>query len=323
MHPQQEQKNTGYANSAELSESQLDQDWYDPYYYYWGNGPWYLDSGASSHITANLEKLYHSPTSSGIEISEIKTGGGESHPVKGTGRAIVQTSNRAIKLKSVKYVPSMRKNLVSVGAIADTGHRILFSSRACWVINSQGAAIAVGHRDPSNGLYSLCQHTAALSSEHSVQNHTSLWLERSENPPHNLLSLLWHRRLGHLSYFGLYHLYRTTSVLGLPRIAIGKHVCSCCMTGQQHRECFPQKFETRSTKPDERIHSDLMGPMQQNSLGGSKYALVFTYDCSRKEWVKSKGETLTKFRDFKQRIEGETGNKIKTLRTDCGGEYLL
>ena len=65
--------------------------------------------------------------------------------------------------------------------------------------------------------------------------------------------------------------------------------------------------------------------MQQNSLGGSRYALVFTDDYSHKGWVyflKSKGETVTKFREFKQRIERETGNKIKTLRTDRGGEYL-
>ena len=31
---------------------------------------------------------------------------------------------------------------------------------------------------------------------------------------------------------------------------------------------------------------------------------------------------MTKFREFKQKIEGETGNKIKTLRRDRGGEYL-
>ena len=81
-HPQQEQKNTWYANSAELSESQLDQDWYDPYYYYWGNGPWYLDSGASSHIAADLGKLDHSPTTSRVEISEIKNRRGRISPCK-------------------------------------------------------------------------------------------------------------------------------------------------------------------------------------------------------------------------------------------------
>ena len=115
-----------------------------------------------------MGKLDHSPTSSGVEIKEIKTGGGESHPIEGTGTTTVQTSNGAIKLKSVKYIPSMKKNLMSVGAIADTGHRILFSSQKCWVINSQGVVVASGHRDPSNGLYSFRQHAAALSLEHPI-----------------------------------------------------------------------------------------------------------------------------------------------------------
>ena len=108
-------KTIGYANSAEMFDYQLEQDWYDPYYSYWGNGSWYLDSGASSHIIVDPDKLDHLPTSSGVEISEIKTGGGESHPVQGTGTATVQTNNGAIKLKSVKYVPSMKKNLISRG----------------------------------------------------------------------------------------------------------------------------------------------------------------------------------------------------------------
>ena len=147
-----------YANSVEMFDYQLEQDWYDPYYNYWGNGPWYLDSGASSHVAADSDKLDHPPSSSGVEIREIKTGGGESHPVQGTGSATVQTNNGAIKLKSVKYVPSMTKNLISIGALADIGHKILFSSGNCWVINNKNMVIASGHRDPVNGLYKFQQN---------------------------------------------------------------------------------------------------------------------------------------------------------------------
>jgi transposase InsO family protein len=61
------------------------------------------------------------------------------------------------------------------------------------------------------------------------------------------------------------------------------------------------------------------------SLGGSRYILVFTNDYSRKSWIfflKGKDKTFLKFREFKACNKKETGNKIQTLRTDRGGEYL-
>ena len=279
---------------------------YNPYNH-WGNGPWYLDSGAIGHIAVDYQKLDRPPTSSGVEISEIKTDGGESHTIAGTSSATVTTESGAIKLKSVKYVPSMQKNLMSVGAIADFGHRIVFSNHECWIINLQGQIVASGRRDPKNGLYACDRNTIVLSAE--SQDITNLW----------------HCRFGHLSFSGLSFLSKNSHVHGLPKIELDKQICTCCMDGRQHRERFLKHSETRALKPGFRIHTDLMGPMQQESLGGSRYTLVFTDDFSCKSWVyflKSKGETLTKFRHFKNQIETETGNPIQVLCSDRGGEYL-
>lgn len=97
------------------------------------------------------------------------------------------------------------------------------------------------------------------------------------------------------------------------------------MAGRQHRERFPKRLETQATKTREQIHIDLMGPMQQASLGGSRYVLVFTDDFSCKSWtyfLKCKSETLSKFRDFKKKLEAETGHRITRLRSDRGKEYM-
>ena len=276
-----------------MLNSQLYQEWYDQNYHYWDNGPWYLDSGASSHIASNPGKMDHYPTSSGVAISEIKTGGGESHPVKGTGIATIHTENGAIMLKSVKYVPSMKKNLVSVGAIADTGHRTIFTAKNCWIINHDGKMVASGHRDPSNGLYCFRQKETALSSELNSQT-GSLYIHSAQN-------WLWHRRLGHLSFLNMQHLFRASAVMGFPKIKNLDQICPCCMVGRQHRERFPSRSETRAAKPGQRIHSDLIRPMQATSLGKSRYILVLTDDYSRKGWVyfmRSKDETLIRFREF-------------------------
>ena len=202
-------KATEYANSAEMFDAQL--EWgYNPYNH-WGNGPWYLDSGATCHIAANYQKLDHPPTSFGVEISEIKTGGGESHAVAGTSSATVTTESGAIKLKSVKYVPSMQKNLMSVGAIADSGHRIVFSNHECWIVNLQGKIVASRRRDPKNGPYACGRKTIALSAE--SQDITNLW----------------YRRFGHLSFSGLSFLSKNSHVHGLPNIELDKRICTCCM----------------------------------------------------------------------------------------------
>ena len=48
-----------------------------------------------------------------------------------------------------------------------------------------------------------------------------------------------------------------------------------------HRQSFPKQCEHRSTELLEIVHSDLCGPMQVESVGGSKYMLTFTDDYSR------------------------------------------
>jgi hypothetical protein len=75
----------------------------------------------------------------------------------------------------------------------------------------------------------------------------------------------------------------------------------------------------------ELIHSDVFGPVKQISLGGMRYLVTFIDDFSRYVWVyfmKEKLETFLKFKEFKEKVEGELDMKIKCLRTDNGKEYL-
>ena len=52
--------------------------------------------------------------------------------------------------------------------------------------------------------------------------------------------------------------------------------------------------------------------------------VTFIDDFSRYVWVffmKEKSETFSKFKEFKEIVEGEVGKKICCIRTDNGGEY--
>jgi hypothetical protein len=95
--------------------------------------------------------------------------------------------------------------------------------------------------------------------------------------------------------------------------------------GKQHRKPFPSDGGMRATKPLEIVHSDVCGPMRTTSLGGARYFVTYIVDFSRKVWVyllKSKGECLEKFKEFKAFVETQSEHKIKVFRSDNGGEYI-
>ena len=266
-----------------------------------------MDSGATGHVTGNslnLQEVHPATSPQGI-----MTANGKAHSVQGTGSSSIHTPAGSIKLDNVKYVPSLKKNLVSVGNIVDTGSKVIFSAAHCWVTNptDHKKIIAIGNRDPRNGLYSL-----------STVQHASL-VEKID------IQSLWHRRYGHLSFPGLQHLSHYGRVIGLPQIDTHHTPCENCLSGRQSRRPFPRHSENRASEIAELIHSDLVGPMPQTSLGGSKYILILTDDYSRKSWcyfLKSKDQTFGYFKNFKELIETETRHKLRNLRTDRGVEFM-
>ena len=82
----------------------------------------------------------------------------------------------------------------------------------------------------------------------------------------------------------------------------------------------------RRSKPLELVHSDLC-ESHVVSIGGGRYALTFTDDCTRYGRVfilsnKKASTVLTAFKDFQAWAERQSGHKIKQIRTDRGTEYM-
>ena len=76
------------------------------------------------------------------------------------------------------------------------------------------------------------------------------------------------------------------------------------------------------------IHTDLCGPLQVNSVGGSRYLLTFTNDDSRYSLVyflKRKSVVLCKFKEFVNYVENRNCKvkklSIITVRSDNDGDY--
>ena len=113
-------------------------------------------------------------------------------------------------------------------------------------------------------------------------------------------------------------------VEGFPRIGNSCDKCDTCILGKQHRISFNSKNSRRTRYPLELVHTNLVSPMQVNSIGRSTYFMTFIHNLSCRTWVyffKSKYEAFDKFLEFKAQAERECGHYIKVLRSNRGGEY--
>ena len=93
--------------------------------------------------------------------------------------------------------------------------------------------------------------------------------------------------------------------------------------GKNTKKIFPST-ESKAKGILEIIHSDVCGPMSSNSISGYAYYVSFIDDFSRNTWIyfmKNKDEVFNKFKEFKALIENHTEKKIKTIRSDNGGEF--
>ncbi|MCO5596290.1 hypothetical protein L7F22_050351 [Adiantum nelumboides] len=112
---------------------------------------------------------------------------------------------------------------------------------------------------------------------------------------------------------------------GLPTVRSPTGVCEPCQLGKQHRVAFPKQASTRASAPLALVHTDLCAPMSTSYLSGLCYMLVLVDDFSRYTWVsflKLKSEAFGSIRDWKAMVEKEKDLKVKSIRSNRGGEFL-
>ena len=80
----------------------------------------------------------------------------------------------------------------------------------------------------------------------------------------------------------------------------------------------------RVTEPLDLIHTDVCDLKMCQTRGGKRYFITFIDDCTRYCHVyllRSKDEAFEMFKQYKAEVESQLNKKIKTLRSDRGGEY--
>lgn len=271
---------------------------------------WFVDSGASDHMTNRREWFVDYET---FDVhSPVRIGDGKHIMAVGKGNINIHTfvDNMWIKgyLKNVLYVPDLKVNLFSCGACLDKGITMVTDSQGCkFKLNNR--VIAVGVRE--NKLFSML-----------IKTDISQEIEHNANVAVQKLTLEhWHKTLCHQNVKHVRE-YLKHNEIQFTDIQ-GQFFCEPCIYGKQHKEPF-NKSETLTSKPGQIIHSDVCGPMEEYSLGGKRYFVIFKDDYSKYTYVyflKHKSEVKEKLNCFLSTVKTQTDIVIKTIRSDCGLEY--
>ncbi|KXJ84187.1 hypothetical protein RP20_CCG013280 [Aedes albopictus] len=100
--------------------------------------------------------------------------------------------------------------------------------------------------------------------------------------------------------------------------------CDACVKGKQCREPF-NGTRPVSSRPLERIHSDVCGPIEPTAWDGSKYFVSFIDDHTHFAMLflmKRKSEVFARFREYEALVTAKFNLKISKLTIDQGREYL-
>lgn len=285
---------------------------------------WLIDSGAGFHMTPRSDWMSDRNVNNLIE--EISVANDSKLKVNATGRCYVDIheGGEAVTINDVLHVPELSVNLLSVAQMVDKGFTLIFNADGCRILDSSNNLFGTGRRE--NKLFVLNTMKCYGLSAASINDNESLW----------------HRRMGHLNKQDLAKLKNAVSGINFVS-STDNGPCINCLKGKQTRSSFP-KNGSRASTVLELIHSDLCGPMEEDSMGGARYFVTFIDDYTRKVFVyflESKTNIRAIFADFKNMVENQTGNKIqhiqprsarivhdhpgntiKILRTDNGTEYV-
>ncbi|KAL4379783.1 hypothetical protein GQ457_02G018970 [Hibiscus cannabinus] len=160
-------------------------------------GQWFVDSGASHHVSPDSSKLVDSADYAGP--GNLTVGNGMHLGISRiTLHPSLISSSHTLYLNNVLHVPSITKNLVSVSKLARDNKVFLeFHARSC-VVRDEDTGVVLMTGDEVGGLYRFnsCLPTSLKCNKEPIVEANLL---------HKSVSLyeLWHRRLGHPAHESL------------------------------------------------------------------------------------------------------------------------
>ena len=271
---------------------------------------WWIDSGSTIHVSNTLQGFLNQRKPLGSECS-IYSGNQMPSHVEAVGTCkLILNSGHVLILDRTFYIPSFSRNLISVSRLVPCGYCFNFSGDSFQLIKN---SIVVGYGTICDGLFKLKLSDVPYSltaSQESVGIKRSIMTENS--------SLLWHRRLGHISIERVKRLVNSGVLDNLDFTDFD--TCVDCIKGKQTNKL--KKGANRSSEILEIIHTDICCPDMNSS--GQKYFITFIDDHTRFMYLymlHNKYEALDAFKIYKAEVEKQYRKQIKVVISDRGGEY--
>lgn len=267
------------------------------------NNSWLLDSGASHHVTNDLNDLSQHNPYNGNE--QLVIGDGTSLPITHIGSMYLNISDFPILLSNVLYVPKISRNILSLSRLCHDNNILISFSSSYFVIKDLSNNQTILEGQTTQGIYNCC-----LSSPLAYSAIT-----------HQSSSSNWHHRLGHPSVKVLNIISNLLNVSSSNLLS--SDPCNACNINKSHK--LPFNSNTLSSHaPLDLIFSDVWtSPVL--SYDHFKYYIVFVDHYTKFMWLyplKKKSDSLTVFIHFQKLVENYFKTTIKQVYSDNGGEFL-
>src|ERR1041385_1846755 len=270
------------------------------------NVSWYLDTGASNHMTGCKEKFLD------LEYDvkgSVKFGDGSTVEICGQGSVLFMGLNGEHRtLTGVYYIPQLRSNIISIGQLDEIGCKVHIEYGVMTIFDKLRHVLVRVNRT-RNRLYILTLYPTQ----------PECWLVKSDDD-----SWLWHARFGHVNFYALKKMSKMEMVSGMAIIDHVDRVSDGGLVEKQPRKPFPAQSTYRSSNALELLHRHFWRPITPATHAGKTYFFLVVDDYSRYMWVvllRSKDEAFEAFKKLKAATEMEHKMKVRALRTDRGGEF--